>query len=81
MKLQATLEMQYMRTGLKIGLEPDAFFRLANELLQKSPMTPISPQQFNTTEIKLAGPSGYITIAKDESLGKSGYQPIYVGDE
>ena len=77
MELQLTLDMEYMRTGIKVHLEPDAFFRLSAEIHQKNRMVAITPEQYASTEIKIAGPSGYITVVKDETLGTSGYVPSF----
>jgi hypothetical protein len=73
MDLHVALELNYMRTGLKIHLEPDAFYRLASEVLGKTPMAPISEELYNKNELVCYTPAGPITIVKDESLGSNGY--------
>lgn len=77
MKLQFTLDMEYMRAGIKVHLEPDAFFKLSAEIHQKNQMAAITPEQHASTEIKIAGPSGYITVVKDKTLGTSGYVQVF----
>lgn len=71
--LQLALEMNYMRSGLSIHLEPDAFYRLGNELLSKDSMTQIPATAYDTFTLNVNGPSGPITIIKDDSLGINGY--------
>jgi hypothetical protein len=75
-ELHLSIEMAYMRTGMKILLEPDAFYRLQNEISGKLRMQVINKEDYDKDMIKMNTPSGEIIILKDESLGKSSYIPI-----
>jgi hypothetical protein len=66
------LEICYLRTGLKIHLEPDAFYKLMLEVQDKSQTAPISEREYNTKEFKLATPAGYLVVVKDETLRAEG---------
>ena len=73
LSLHAALEMNYMRTGMAIRLEPDAFYRLTLELKGKDKFNPISEEIKKLGKISINTPAGPLDIFKDESLGKDGY--------
>lgn len=73
MDLHVALELTYMRPGLKVCLEPDAFYRLVLELQGKSPTSPISEADFNSSEVRINTAAGLLIVLKDESLGRCGY--------
>lgn len=73
LNLQSALMINYMRTGLKIHLEPDAFYRLMNELAAKDIRSNISKEVYLSHEIRLNGPMGPLTIVKDGTLGDNTY--------
>jgi len=67
--LHVCLEMSYMRTGMKIFLEPDAFNRFWLELNGMNASGTIPAEDKNINIIKLATPVGYLIIEKDATLG------------
>jgi len=75
--LHCALEACYMRAGLKIHLEPDAFYKLMFEVQGKSQTTPISESEYNTKEFKLAMPAGYLVVVKDETLRTDGHSKAF----
>jgi len=75
--LHCALEVCYMHTGLKIHLEPDAFYRLMLEVQGKSQTAPISEGEYNTNELKLATSVGYLVVVKDETLRTNGHTKTF----
>jgi hypothetical protein len=80
-ELHLALELSYMRTGMRILLEPDAFYRLQNEINGKLRMQAINKEDYDKDMIKMNTPSGEIIILKDEILGKSSYVPIWTKED
>lgn len=76
-ELAMALMVNYMRSGMKIHLEPDAYYRFLSELKGKSPHANITTEEYKFTSVKVSTPAGYIEIVKDESLGSNGYAPVW----
>ena len=79
-ELHVALEMRYMRSRVEIRLEPDAFYRLQNEVKGKSQTQPISQDDFNRDEMVMNTQSGELTIVKDTTLGVNSYTPVWVSE-
>lgn len=75
--LQIVLEKEYLRHGMEIHLEPNAFYRFQNELNHKKAEDSISLGELLSQYIVLTGPAGYIKIVRNDTLGECGLTQIY----
>lgn len=73
-----SFEMNYMRHGISISLEPDAFYRLMLELKGGEARDPVSQEMFSKTEFTVNTSAGPISIKKDASLGTSSYTKVWI---
>lgn len=70
-ELHTAIGMEYMRDGLKIHLEPDAFYRLSNELVGKSAIAPVAGEGYIKYEIEMRSSMGIFHVIKDVNLDNS----------
>jgi hypothetical protein len=78
-ELHLAMELNYGRGGMSISLEPDAFFRVINEISEKQLVGLVHEQVLNLTEMTVYTAMGPILVKKDESLDGGYFRKISTG--